>query len=191
MSFPLLMAASGSSTPPDPPAHLSVFGTSPPPGTYSVFTDNPFITVAGKFYRYGGILTGTPTIIGARVWLPDAAPGSTFIRVMLWTTGNISADPDREIGVPIVGTGWHEGVFASPAALPADGVEFRVGYQFIGNDATYVFTSSFRSGGVPVRPQNNGLSYSESSSVFRDGGGPELTASNPNVYYGVDVLVSP
>lgn len=171
----------------------SVFGSSPPPGSFGVFTDNPpSITPGGRFYRYGGILPSA-TIVGARVWLPAAAPGSTAIRIMVWLSGTMADTPDREAVVPISGTGWQDATFTTPAAMPADGVAVRVGYQFVGNPATYVFTNTFRenAAGLPIHPQDNGLTFSELRSIFRDGTGPEAepVTLGFSIYYGVDLLV--
>lgn len=170
---------------------VSVFGASPPPGTFSVFTNNPpSITPGGRFYRYGGLLP-TATIVGGRVWLPAAAPGSTGIKIMLWLTGNMASTPDREVVVPISGTGWHDGIFASSVAMPSDGVNVRIGYQFVGNPATYIYANDFRADAVDqfVSPQGNGLAYSELQSIFRDGTGPEASPGSFAIYYGVDLLV--
>lgn len=174
-------------------AVISVFGASPPPGTYAVFSDGaPSIRLATRFYRYGSQLTADATIVGGRVWLPSAPPaGVTGLRIMLWAgASSITTTPLQSVVVPISGTGWQVGMFASATPIPDVGVRFKIGYEFVGgstSDDVYVFSSNTRTAGVLI-PLDNGLAYSEDAASFASGGG-EVDAAQKSVGYGIDAIV--
>ena len=45
---------------------MSVFGASPPPGSYTLYSDgSPSIRLAQRFYRYGGLVSDDFKIVGA------------------------------------------------------------------------------------------------------------------------------
>lgn len=168
---------------------LSVFGASAPPGTYQVFTDGtPSIRLGSRFYRFNG-LEGA-AIVGGRVWVPAAVPGATGVRIMLWVDSQpMQAAPTQTVEVPLSGTGWHEGTFPVATPIPAQSVLWRIGYEFVGNDDAYVFSSN-------VRPDLNNqpiitgaLVLSEEKSLFRIGATAEQQASTYSIGYGIDALV--
>lgn len=172
---------------------LNIFGASSPPGAYALYEDgSPSITLAHRFYRYGGLIPDAATIVGGRVWIPSVPPGAPQLRLMLWLDGDMTTTPTREALVPVTGTGWQEGTFSTPAAIPAEGVAFRVGYQFTSNDDTYIHTPGLRAdatGLALVASPENGLALSEEKGSLRLGTGPEGTATGYNVGYGIDVLI--
>lgn len=170
----------------------SVFGASPPPGTYNVFTDGtPSIQLASRFYRTSAVLD-TSTIVGGRVNIPAAVPGATGIRIMLWVDSKPMQDPPTQsVVVPLSGTGWHEGMFPSATPIPPVGNLWRVGYEFVGAPTAYLFTNGMRpdSSGNPLSPQSNGLVLSEERSLLRFGTGAEQQANTYAIGYGIDALL--
>lgn len=198
--FPLAHAAQWRGGPlpenPDPPigpTYTSVYGDTPPPGTHTLYTDNGEpITLAQTFRRStGSPIPDNANIVGGRVYLPSAAPGSTAVKIMLWEGSlDLATAPDREVTVPLnSSTGWVEGIFDTPFPIPGIFTPYRIGYTFVGNPATYIYAPNFRAGAVAVSPQANGIEVTEGFSSYRSGSSAQGNANSIDVGYGVDILI--
>lgn len=170
---------------------LSVFGASPPPGTYAVFTDGGGIRLGQRFYRVAPF-SDAGQIVGGRVWIPATVPGATGLRIMLFLAGApITGAPAQSVTVPLSGVGYHEGTFPAATAVPAVGQPWTIAYEFVGNLNAYVYTSNLRQdlNNRPLSPQANNLWLSEVKSLFRIGAGAESSPVSYAVAYGIDTLV--
>lgn len=175
---------------------ISVFGDAAPPGGYALYTDNGEpIALASTFRRsVGSAIPDNAVIAGGRVWVPSVPPGSTAIKIRLWVDDtNLANEFDREVEVPLDGLTypqWVDGIFASAYPIPEIFAGYKIGYTFVGNPATYIYSPDFRVGAVAVSPQANGVEVTEGFSTFRSGSGAQGTAGSVDVGYGVDILIA-
>lgn len=179
-------------------AALSIFGATPPPGVYTLYNDGaPGLTLGQQFGTYGGLLNGA-ACVGARLYVPSTAPAHTnTVKLMAWLPGKTLADaPDREVTVGVGGSGWVEGLWPTPLAMPADGQRLLIGYQFTGTGLGpnhYIHTPGLRGSGGPAIPAfgDVGLELSAAPSAFLRFTDQPPTSSTATTGYGLDILVEP
>lgn len=184
-------------------AEQSIFGAAAYPGTITIASDgSPNIRLGATFYQFGAGAGAGALITGGRVWTPVGSPAT--IRIMLWhhtngvraTQANLDTVPVRSEEVPTNPGGWTEARWTG-IALPANGLRWMIGYEFVGaaEDDFYVVSNFIFTDAVTNPTANIALSESGDSdpsrgpvarAYFRIGTGAVGVAS---LNYCIDTLV--
>jgi hypothetical protein len=172
-----------------------VFGAGQP-YAQEVFTDGtPNIRLASLFYLLAG---QTWQCVGGRVYIPTSAPiQSTGIRVMAWTGAHetpidIGAAPLRSADAVTLGSaGWVE-VSWAPFDVVGGVTAVAVGYEFLTQVSTYLYTAAAAVGADPVQAADGSpfyfaeQAYTGGRSRFKIGADPVGPAP---FWYGSDIVL--
>lgn len=173
---------------------LNIFGSTPPPGVYTLYPDgNPSVILGQSFTTYGGKLPDAQCL-GGRVYVPtiDAHPHTSKVTVKAWLGTDLSAAPVRSKEVAVPAIGWVDATFDTPFDMPADGSPVTIGYQFTGTEfgvTRYVHTPGLRGSSAAIQAAGDiGLELGAAPSTYLLLGGAQTTQPS-NVGYGIDIIV--
>lgn len=184
-------------------AQHTVFGSSAPPYSLTVFSDgSPSITLGNYLYPYGSMATGW-YCGGGRVYIPnDATLFGQQITIKMWKTPNggspvdLAEAPLQEVTVatPSSAAGWIEGTW-EPVQIDSGDMVF-IGYSFVSpREAYYMHTNSAGAGItrsvddvdlVLAEATITTLATGTSRGRFRQGS----TQGTSTAWYGVDIIVT-
>lgn len=189
----------------------SIFGLSPPTGTYAEYNDGGGgLWIGNRFYTY---LDNGVRVVGMRVWEPPTADATFLsqnidVRAYLqdWTgsvTGGWSSLPSPSLSKTYTGTRtagtWTTIWFDSPLTLPkilssagpADLITLAVKYRGGAYDGVYytAVTPSFSSASYIESNQLSKVYLADQDSVGR--AVSNVYGAPANYYYGIDIIVEP
>ena len=170
----------------------SVFGATPPAGTYGLYNDGMPITLGCCFYVPNGVEGAS--CIGGRIWLPGAENSSTVtIEARLGVTktaNNLDTPALRQVTTAITaGPYWVEVTW--PGFSVAAGEYVLISYQFTDSKNDYIFSPPttndyiYALDGAPLVLAEDSIGNRTRSYFRYDLQSPQGTGS----FYGTDILM--
>lgn len=183
----------------------SVFGSSPPPGSYTMYSDSPpWIKLGTTFY-----MSSPPAgsqIVGGRQWIPaGTGSGSLTMELRLLVKNGVNDLLTAPVQSKVVNwtgdTKWVEATFDVPQDVPASSMRWMISYR-MGLDGRYISSLDARpSPGNPIKSDTSDLYLSDflyptapagpvHGRQFTVGGDPVVFSAADTGGYGTDTIVS-